>query len=361
MCYFFFKDDSEDHMNAYVALSSLLHQTFVHRPELLQHAMGGYRSNGCQLPRLFELLWRIFEDIAVDPQSAGITCLLDALCECQLSSREFLIGKLNGLYQPSGDQNQSKPFTRVMVTSRPHKDIEYAFDSCTIRLAGEEESESISREINMVIKARVPEIAAKLRISSSNSWFRQDLEQHLSATPHRTYLWLHLTMEWIGSRRGQLNAGLTRLRLKKVIDSIPQSVADAYTAILNKNRDETRARRLLHIIIAARRALSLAEMNIAMSAERDMKSETELDLESEEDSKGTVRTLCGFFVNIIDERLYLIHETAREFLLSSSSAPLDVPHGPWAYSIAPQQSHLILANVCITYLLFVLFVDFECR
>ena len=162
-------------------------------------------------------------------------------------------------------------------------------------------------------------------------------------------------MEWISRRKGELNAGLTRSKLKKVVDSIPQSVADAYTAILNKSTDETRARRLLHTILVAKRALTLAEMNIAMSAKPYMTSEADLDLESEENLKGTVRSLCGLFVNIIDERVYLIHQTAKEFLLSDTNSSFEVPRGPWVHSFALEQSHLVLANICMTYLLFVEF------
>ena len=106
-------------MNSYVALSSLLHQIFIYKPELLKYVMIEFRNNGGQLPNLFEPLWGIFESIATDPQSASIMCLLDALDECQLLSRELLIQRLNWLYQPKGGHNQSKPFLRTMVTSRP--------------------------------------------------------------------------------------------------------------------------------------------------------------------------------------------------------------------------------------------------
>lgn len=178
----------------------------------------------------------------------------------------------------------------------------------------------------MVIKARVPELASKMRMSSTNAWFQQDLERSLLAIPHRTYLWLYLTMEVIGRRRWQLTAGLTRSRIEEVIISIPASVADAYIAILNKGTDGYRARRLLQIMIAATRALTVEEMNVALAVEPGMRSKSELDIESEEEFKYTVRNLCGLLVKIVDNNIHLIHQTAKIFLLLNNSGE-SVPHG----------------------------------
>ena len=162
----------------------------------------------------------------MDEEANNIICVLDALDECQSPGREKLVDKLNDLYHGFDTEDVQEPFLRFMATSRPYREIESAFSPCTIRLTGEDESESISKEINMVIEVKVDELAARLGLGPSREWFEDDLKRHLLAIPHRTYLWLHLILETILHRRGALAGGLTRLRLKIVIEELFRSVAD---------------------------------------------------------------------------------------------------------------------------------------
>ena len=73
-----------------------------------------------------------------------------------------------------------------------------------------------------------------------------------------------------------------------------------------------------------------------------------LDLENEVRFEDTVRHLCGLFVSVVDHKVYLIHQTAKEFLLAKT----EMCSGVWKYSIEPAESELIVARTCILYLLF---------
>lgn len=82
------------------------------------------------------------------------------------------------------------------------------------------------------------------------------------------------------------------------------------------------ARRLLHIVIAAARPLTLKEMNIALAPDDKLESKKschsydELDLESEGPFQDRVGNPCSLFLSIIDSKIYLIHQTAKAFLVS---------------------------------------------
>ena len=52
--------------------------------------------------------------------------------------------------------------------------------------------------------------------------------------------------------------------------------------------------------------------------------------------------LCGLFVKIIDQKVYLIHQTAREFLVSQGQLL-----AKWKHAFDPVQSELVLATSCI--------------
>ena len=83
------------------------------------------------------------------------------------------------------------------------------------------------------------------------------------------------------------------------------------------------------------------------------------ELEPEERSRVTLRDLCGLFVVIIDAKIYLLHQTAKEFLVRDhSSASLEDPsrlnsqYSPlrWKHSLQRVESNRILAERCIWYL-----------
>lgn len=114
------------------------------------------------------------------------------------------------------------------------------------------------------------------------------------------------------------------------------------------------AQKTLSIILAASRPLTLAEMNVALSVNRPSDSKDNpdmwrLELESEDDFRETLRRVCGLFVSIYHDKVYFLHQTAREFLLATSpSSGHAVP--PWMNSITMRQAHTILAEVCVVYL-----------
>jgi hypothetical protein len=68
-----------------------------------------------------------------------------------------------------------------------------------------------------------------------------------------------------------------------------------------------------------------------------------------------VRELCGLFVNIRDDKIYLVHQTAKEFLLQDQDISRERPSSIWEHSFHPSQSHCTMALTCITYLGFNIF------
>jgi len=72
----------------------------------------------------------------------------------------------------------------------------------------------------------------------------------------------------------------------------------------------------LQVVCAATRPLSVAETFIAISIDEDDRLVKDLDVKSEDFSKKMIRNLCGLFVSVIDGRDYLLHQTAKEFLMA---------------------------------------------
>ncbi|OCL00607.1 ankyrin, partial [Cenococcum geophilum 1.58] len=345
-CYFFFKDDDVKQKSVTHALSALLHQLFSQRRFLIQYAIPDYESEGNLLPTLFHKLWTILTKAATNPKAGEVVCILDALDECEESGRYDIIKALSAFYKKANNTEGNPSKFKFLATSRPYLDIERRFTELThdmpsVHLQGEKESRAISEEINLVIHFEAhKKIGLELKLNDSERSF---LERKLSSMPHRTYLWLKLILEVIRSR-----TSVTQKGIQQIVSNLPTTVETAYEAILEKSSDKMLARKLLCIVVAAVRPLTLNEMNIALAIEDHHRSSKDLDLEDEIRFEGTVRHLCGLFISVIDQKVYLIHQTAKEFLLAKTEAY----SGVWKYSIEPAVSELIVAKTCITYLLF---------
>lgn len=139
--------------------------------------------------------------------------------------------------------------------------------------------------------------------------------------------------------------------MQKAILTLPHTVDDACEKILSRSPNKEKTERLLHIIFAAVRPLDGQELNIALAIEDDHRSLEDLDLENQLRFEKSVRNLCGLFVNIVDQRVYLIHDTAKEFLTATDQ----VSAQGWKCSLQPAKSQLTIARTCMTFLMFPVF------
>ena len=145
----------------------------------------------------------------------------------------------------------------------------------------------------------------------------------------------------------------TPRRMEQFLEKLPATIYDVYEHILRRSREPDLARRLLHIVLAATRPLTLEEMNMAFNIEKGQNSSDEVDLLPDESIRGHIKDICGLFISIIESKVYLLHQTAREFLESrresTSSNVTDQSSRQlesWKHSMEPSVSHLVLANIC---------------
>lgn len=343
ICYFFFKDNDEQNNNA-AALCAVLHQLFSIQPYLLRHALQPWKRNGVKIQQEVEELWRILIASISDPEFTNTVCIFDALDECRPSDQVPLIRKLEKFYTKDAQRRSlgQQHWLKFLVTSRPYNDILEGFRPVTqlfplIHICGEEENEQIHDEISLVVKMRVAELGKSLQLASET---RERLEQQLLQMEHRTYLWLYLAMDDI---RAQFESSLRPK--EELIQLIPSSVTAAYTKILHQvpSGKVSDVKMILRIIIGARRPLTIDEMAMALGHVKS--SSSQIVSTYGLNPKGLdakIRHLCGLFVFVSNSRVYLIHQTATEFLLS---------HGQ-DWSLEKAGTETLLSNICINYLLF---------
>ncbi|KAL6821372.1 hypothetical protein V8C40DRAFT_250194 [Trichoderma camerunense] len=351
VCYFFFKDDFEDQKSITSALCCIIYQLFQQNPALLTEAIvNEIEAGGGRFLASFSDLWHTLLTAAQDIHAGEIICILDAIDECEDHGRLQLAKELCKLYGPESRLN---PELKFLVTSRPFGYIRQGFQPLqipgmpTIHLSGEsdEEMKKISAEIDIYIKAKVEDIGERLKLNRNE---RRTLLDRLIRVPNRTYLWVYLILDII-----EIDINIDRAGILQATALIPKTVDEAYDRILSKSYDSTEATKILHIVVAAERALSLRELGFALSVRSNHRSYDEIDLKDEDRLRENIRDNCGLFVTIIHSRVYLLHQTAKEFLVRDAkllSTDYINPDLKWRHILLPHVSHKILADICILYL-----------
>ena len=348
-CYFFFRDGQAERETGPNALKAISHQLLKQRPRsnLVRYLLPRFEVHGDKLGGMFSELWDSMLEILSDPTTGEVVWILDALDECTESERERLLECLTEIYSSEAYQNNKNIKLKTLITSRQYHDIEMRFRRLRglagyIQLDGDEKSHEIRQEINLVIEYAVPRVASSLSEDD-----QEKVIEHLRNIPHRTYLWLHLILKEIEHK---IVAYSTERRIASTIKKLPTSVYEAYERILERSTDQQSARKILQIMIAAKRALTVSEMNVALAlALQDRCSSYDaLDRPSDQEFKSSVKQICGLFISVVDQKVYLLHQTAREFLLCQ---PELASHG-WQQSLSLDSAHSLLFRICVYLLSF---------
>ncbi|KAL7904840.1 purine and uridine phosphorylase [Trichoderma velutinum] len=344
ICYFFFKDQDQNTIRQ--ALCALLHQLFTQKPALIQHAVAKFRIDGKGLIDSTESLWEVLRNAVNDIQTGPIIIVLDALDECLESELANLMKNIEAqfseTYLPQGK-------LKYLLTCRPYDQIVSRFQRLrdhfpNIRIPGEEESDTISQEINCVITYRAKRLSIRNNLPSE---IEKYLEYRLWGTPNRTYLWVFLIFDYLDKEIFKK----TLKEVESIITTLPKSINEAYEQILIKSKDHPMVRKALSIILVASRPLTLSEMNVAVSMDDTIRNFNDLDLEQEQYFESRLRTWCGLFVTIHHGKIYFLHQTARDFLLADLAFPGSIPLGlRWKHSITMREAQTVLAEVCVLYL-----------
>jgi hypothetical protein len=258
VCYFFFKDDFPDQRNVVGALCCILRQLFMKKISLLSdEILRQFLTGGETFLNSFSELWKTLVQVSKDPNAGEIICILDAIDECEDQGSQ-LARELCKLYGAANDFQ-----LKFLLTSRPYGKIHRGFRPLeipglpVIHLSGESEHEveKISQEIDIFIRFKVKDIGKRLELLEEE---QKLLLQGLIKVSHRTYLWVYLTLNLIEQDV------IIDKTLSNAASRIPETVDEAYERILSKSCDFKQAKKILHIVVAAARPLTVEEMNLAL-------------------------------------------------------------------------------------------------
>ncbi|RYP39454.1 hypothetical protein DL767_002188 [Monosporascus sp. MG133] len=319
--YFFCDDKNQERRTPTAMLRSLIWQLLLQRNELFEHMQSDFEKH--KDIRLFECLfenfstlWRIFQDMLRDERAGEVFILIDALDECDRSTRKPLLRCIRELFQASP---KSAGHFKFLVTCRPEiSDIKYELDGIGVSLRMD--SSEVNADLSDYINHKVKDLAQRKKYSQS---LGANVKEALESQAGGTFLWVSLMINELEST--------PRYEVAGKLKDLPKGLDETYSRILDDNIPKERqedARFLLLSMVAARRPLTKKELGASFASWKTG-SIIYFDVASN-DSETTVN-FC--------------HQSVKDFLLDHHSGS----SGAW-YHTSPDGANLLMFQVCWRYL-----------
>ncbi len=311
---YFFCQATDPRLNhATAVLRGLIYMLVKQQPALLSHVQRDHDSFGKTLDEnadAWEVLSEIFTNILADPTLQGGYIVVDALDEC--TDRGQLLELI---------ASQSAVFTHVtwVVASRNFPDIDEQLYNATHKatLCLELNAESISAAVGKYIKYKVDQLALRKKYSSST---RNAVQHYLSSNATDTFLWVALVCQNLENVPRNWNVREKLIEFPPSLDLLYQRMIEGIYLL----DDAALYIRILAIVSTVYRPITLDELAClaeGVEFQLDGSASDEDDNSSAEDGILTdIIHRCGSFLTLRDRTIYFIHQSAKEFLVTKSSA-----------------------------------------
>lgn len=335
--YFFCNNAVPSQRTAHGILTGLIHQILVrHSGSAFKVAMPFYRARN-QSQWALETLWELFTALVW----AGLcpSLVIDGLDECDDHSQTFIIQHFHQLVFPSALPHLP---LKIFLTCRLTFTIKSAMMSypISLELAMEQQHKNIGDDLSLVIQDKITTFANLYRISPE---VQRDIARKIEDKADGNFLWVALAENLISRE-----SIITIDGIEQLLDRIPSGLTGIYNALLRSidPRRSEDAMNILKWITLAARPLKPAELGLALALEpgsRDMKNLARrqfLNVELE------LLKILGPLVKVLNDEVYLVHQSAKEFLLGSAfdgNGGRVEPH----IQIVPSRDHAILAEVSL--------------
>ena len=349
VCSFFCNDGIDNQRDAKAILRSLIFQILIERRDLIGHVkpLLDYDKDGVHLLKSYDRLWSIFSSMACDVRLGPTSIIIDALDECERTSRTIFMESIAKLIDRL--RTMASRCVHFLVTSRPYLTITECFTNYEPRrLPLEEQQQEIDTDVRLFIGQRVERIAR--RTNAKQETIRM-LEKSLNDNADRTFLWAKFALDILDEELLTAPGDFQR-----ILADLPRDLEATYERFLSKVRpgQEGFATNLLRIIIASFRPLSLDEMSFVDAMQNTIGTgfQSLADVEKRHlrtNIRADINNILGPLVRISDSKVYLVHLSLKEFLCNSTR---DLQDG-WVslkYHINLQHANSLLASACMTYL-----------
>ncbi|RYP02215.1 hypothetical protein DL764_005895 [Monosporascus ibericus] len=299
--YFFFRSGDETKRSIGVLLRLLAFQIASQLPPfrkaLVKLSDGGYKPKDADWKATWKKLYTglLFTMESCTP----LYWVIDALDESYAGQQ---------VLELLADIHDSSTPIHVLVTSRSSPGLSTSFERVNSRLLSSRLS--IDQEVtDMEIY-----VEEELQYLGWDPSVKAEVRKKILAEANDNFLWVHLILEEIKECHTEDDVKATLSALPPGMESLYQRMEKSLGRI-RRPSERNLSRQLFIWAIYARRSLSIDELRSLLEAEFGHI----LDMAS------TVSRLCGHFLVIeSNNRVGLLHQTAREYLISSKNMPFSV-------------------------------------
>ncbi|KAL7789036.1 hypothetical protein V8C37DRAFT_387023 [Trichoderma ceciliae] len=332
--YFFFYDQDDNYRTVGGALRSLIKQ-LLSVQDSFQIISDKFDIESPTITD--ESAWDILRELLYSPIFGTIYCVIDALDECQDHElRHRLLELIKTLVQPPlARRRQKLPILKAFLTSRPTVDLTRSLEQFpSIHL------KASSDDLKIFVQSKI--YAIKLTTELEDMVINL-----LSSRVEQTFLWISIVLKKLAAA----TTLLSQAHVEQIINETPSDLADLYESIISQimQGNDIAAQKLLIWTVFGRRALTLNELEEALAIQDDSKSKESIRKYKISLTENAITSAVGIILEIINGRIYLIHQSAKDFLLKSG-------HLAKAEFCKGLRPGIYLAKICMTYLCF---TDFE--
>ena len=227
------------------------------------------------------------------------------------------------------------PKYTTAIRSLAHRDVCY-WIRADLKL------EKITNDIKLYIKEHLTTIGIGLALTHDEI---QKLNFRMAARQDHNFLCVSLILKNFSE-----HPPLSIVTMIATLEDIPKDLEDYYTRALGHCPEPELARRIFAAVISARRPLTLLEIGL-FHEPHNILEEMEPNILARLADR--IRQTCGLLVNIVDGRVYLIHNSLRKFLLRPRGAAgyparrKAEENLRWKRSISEAKAERMLTAACI--------------
>ncbi|KAA8629413.1 hypothetical protein SMACR_08962 [Sordaria macrospora] len=297
LAYFFCQATDSRINNATAVLRGLIYLLAHQQPRLLSYLPENTYPSNDTMARI--ILSKVLREMLEDPNLKVTYLVIDALDECVTDQAQLL----QLIVQISSVSARVK----WLVSSRNEVQIEeqLAMVAQQSRLSLELNAESVTTAVNAYIQHKVDHLSRQKKYDSK---LKTDVQNYLSSNANGTFLWVALVCQVLADPK------VRRWQTMAKLQAFPPGLDSLYARMMEQiiqSDDADLCRQIIAVSSIVRRPISLQELTTLI----EMSDNISDDPQSLEELIG----LCGSFLTLRDQTTYLVHQSAKDFLLGIAS------------------------------------------
>ncbi|GKT61435.1 nwd1 protein [Colletotrichum tofieldiae] len=294
LSYFFCQATDMQFNTATAVLRGLIFMLLDQDPSLVSHIEKQYDVAGKALfedVNAWQAMSEILTNMLHDSKLQGVWLLVDALDECSTGLEQLL-----DLIAETSQSTSAK----WLVSSRNWLQIEERLRTVAQRLSLEVNAKSVSTAVDSYITFKTSQLS---QLKGYRDDTASEVRQYLSSNADGTFLWVALVCQELEKTQ--------RWKALQKIKTFPPGLDAFYERMMQQIRaaeDAELCGHILALVATTYRPPSLAESATLIEECRDLADDSE--------SLQEIISLCGSFLTIREDTVYLVHQSAKDFLLN---------------------------------------------